>query len=205
MRYQIGQVVPVVAFNVGTRYGIVRPLPWRDNIAEIRIKLLTVKEHHRAPEYWDTANVLAHDGFILEDSEGRVWHNQFPKASYGQLDCSADFLFRQASVDSDSQPDDKGWFYRDLLDFLEDLLRGAKLLGSETSDSTKSPEEKQYSRLLTELFNEVSEKYTKQSGNRIAFTKAVLSTAHGDVELDDFFTCRIVKASEAGSAETKNA
>lgn len=95
MRYQIGQVIFAVHFTIKSHTGMQRkmfnrPYVYRDNddIESISIIKLTVTEHHKVSTgYTDEKNC---DGFILTDSKGEKWNNQYPHASYGQMDDSAD-------------------------------------------------------------------------------------------------------------------
>lgn len=98
MRYEIGKVIFAVHFTIKDHTGMQRqmfnrPHMYRDNdeIESISILKLTVVEHHKvSTAYSDEKNC---DGFILIDSKGEKWNNQYPRASYGQMDDSADGNF----------------------------------------------------------------------------------------------------------------
>lgn len=59
-------------------------LPWKDKLIGIECKELICAEHHKVTNGWDEEKNC--DGFIFHDSDGGIWQNQYPSASYGQLD-----------------------------------------------------------------------------------------------------------------------
>lgn len=101
MRYQIGQKLLVVAFSLKGHMslGVTIPLLYdNDQPEKIFILELTVKEHHRVPNHYDPKNELACDGYVLTDASGTVFHNQYPRANYGQLSDDCDRQFELASL-----------------------------------------------------------------------------------------------------------
>lgn len=99
MRYEINQKVWTIGLNLVSKrtgeavypLGFTAPHPEEYSIAQIFFNELTVTEHHKVPGEWD--NEKKYDGFVLKDSQDRVWHNQYPLAIYGQLSDSHDCLF----------------------------------------------------------------------------------------------------------------
>ena len=90
MRYDVGEtsVFIYIAYKIATpRFGRLY-LPWEDELRSINILPLTCIEHHRVPGEWD--DKIEHDGFVFQDEQGQRWANQYPRASYGQLDDSQD-------------------------------------------------------------------------------------------------------------------
>ncbi len=55
---------------------------------------LEVKEHHKVKwEYDEDGAEPRYDGYVLEDSKGNRWFNQYPTAAYGQVSDRANRLF----------------------------------------------------------------------------------------------------------------
>lgn len=97
-------------FNVGSKYPFIKVhfslngnpafwgmyLPWEHKLESIELVMLECTEHHKVPSEWDPKPepALDYDGFIFKgpDFEGKptVWHNQYPRASYGQVSDAAD-------------------------------------------------------------------------------------------------------------------
>lgn len=59
---------------------------------------LTVEEHHKVPWEFGTDTDKNYDGYVLKDAEGNVWHNQYPRASYGQISTEGDYRFDSVRV-----------------------------------------------------------------------------------------------------------
>ena len=70
-----------------------------DEVLDIKMEVLEVTEHHKVPVAWREEEGPTADGYLLKDSEGKRWHNQYPVANYGQLDDSNDWRF--CMVDGD--------------------------------------------------------------------------------------------------------
>lgn len=110
-RYSIGEVLTTIQFK--TRYDLDtfsfdRYEFFTDDTKKMykpqfEIIQLTVTEHHKVSSQWDTENNLDYDGFKLVDSRNLVWHNQFPKASYGQVTDTQDQIFKRI----DKLPEEK--------------------------------------------------------------------------------------------------
>lgn len=87
--------------DVVTFYPFPTP-PFEDELIGVHVSMLTCKEHHRVPNAWDSQNRLDNDGFIFEDDAGRVWYNQYPRASYGQMSDEADRRVWMHVVDNEA-------------------------------------------------------------------------------------------------------
>ena len=79
--------------------------PNRDILKEIRSMKLKCKSHHRVPiHYYENDPESKADGFIfVDESTGEEWYNQYPKASYGQLDDSNDRYILRAKIFTDNK------------------------------------------------------------------------------------------------------
>lgn len=93
MRYELNQTVWGIFFHlINSRtyplFDKYMPEFHKGDLPEIEFRELTVKEHHKVPNEWDESNPpkLDCDGFILHDKAGTVYHNQYPRASYGMSD-----------------------------------------------------------------------------------------------------------------------
>jgi hypothetical protein len=99
MRYKLNQKIWTIGLTLVNKesnkpvypYGFLRPYPNQFDITNIFFNELTVTEHHKVSGEW--SDEKQYDGFILKDTQDRVWHNQYPRASYGQLSDSNDGLF----------------------------------------------------------------------------------------------------------------
>jgi hypothetical protein len=93
LRYNVGQVVLFVLVDFEQtvpRFGC-SYYPWEDTLKGIELLKLTCQEHHRVSGSWDDEK--KYDGFIFTDGVNN-YNNQYPRASYGQLDTSNDYRVR---------------------------------------------------------------------------------------------------------------
>lgn len=88
-RYTVGETIYGINFAFDNFENIMFRLPYLYDMREvtaINIIPLVVKEHHKVPNEWaDVSAPPDCDGFVLSDDKELVWHNQYPKASYGQI------------------------------------------------------------------------------------------------------------------------
>lgn len=103
-RYTVGEEVLFINVKFTTEGLRLSPLylPWKDKLEKIDIIKLTCKEHHRIPGDWD--DEIQHDGFIFTgevDGVERTYNNQYPRASYGQLDDSNNWRISDFTEDGD--------------------------------------------------------------------------------------------------------
>lgn len=98
MRYEVGKTyafVKVTFINRDTtRWVSSLYMPSVHVLESVDVRGLKVTKHERVPSAWGPDDKLDYDGFLLEEvvgkDVGQVWKNQWPTASYGQLDDSAD-------------------------------------------------------------------------------------------------------------------
>lgn len=99
MRYQVGEKLITVFFEIEERelsaWFVMPYLYDMRNVRKVWLKELEVKEHHKVGWDQDPAGEKKHDGYILQDSDGKYYHNQYPSASYGQLSCEGDTAFER--------------------------------------------------------------------------------------------------------------
>lgn len=133
MRYQVGEKLIVVSFQYQDDTGISRfSMPYsfhEKGIEKIWMKELEVKEHHKVSWEYDSEDKKNNDGYILVDGENEIYHNQYPKASYGQVSNEADFRFkRQMDLETYKNRLDSPSFhlydYRLLTQVYSDILEG---------------------------------------------------------------------------------
>lgn len=91
MRYTVGKPVvfmKVVSTKGDDRFGSLY-LPVVDTLQMVKMKSMICVEHHKVSDEWSDEE--KYDGFIFHDpTDGTKWFNQYPTASYGQLDTSND-------------------------------------------------------------------------------------------------------------------
>lgn len=183
MRYQIGQKIPVISFLLkgerpdGSTYErpAVHYMPWDEQVVSSEIVYLTVKEHHKVPNAYDQSGELSCDGYILETGEGERWFNQYPRASYGQLDDSGDRHFHR-----ENWKDYKYRHYVALFHYMENLLRGEAQLISDKPD---------WANMLRTQYEELKKRYEELTGYVIVYEPSYLTGFNGEKHFaDDFFT-----------------
>lgn len=129
MRYTVNEhtLFVNIDFTMGDlRYGNLY-LPWHDKLNKITIRKLLCKEHHKVPDCHDPNQELKHDGFIfVDETTDAPWYNQYPSASYGQIDDSNNWRVRNADITSDLPL--RELVMTDLSTYMCDLLRGISQL-----------------------------------------------------------------------------
>lgn len=91
MRHQIGEKVWVFWADIedGFMYPFYSIFHKFDEVKSadfpaVQFRELTFVEHHLVNGEYDSADVApSHDGYILSDAKGGVWHNQYPHANLG--------------------------------------------------------------------------------------------------------------------------
>lgn len=93
-RYSIGEEIYACVFVHGDRISTSQPYSMWPNETPTDIKFikLTVKEHHRVSGEYD--DEVKYDGYILTADDGKIFTNQYPLASYGQISDRGDRIFR---------------------------------------------------------------------------------------------------------------
>lgn len=121
MRYQLHQQIWTIALDLINKetnkpYTFLHfqtPVPNLFTIQAVRFTRLTVSEHHKVPGEW--SDDIQYDGFICLDDKQRVWHNQYPRACYGQMSDSADGEFSPVLIsDLCKQHKDSGKSFDDI-------------------------------------------------------------------------------------------
>lgn len=98
-RYSLGQKLIGVSFKYVSELGEmmqanVLPLKYNNDMpTEVHFVELTVEAHFKVSDRNDPQDRKDCDGYFLRDDKGVVWKNQYPHATYGQLDDSADRFF----------------------------------------------------------------------------------------------------------------
>lgn len=96
-RFSVGEKLYAIHFAYEGKkdFGFGMPYLYDDApISKINIIELTVTEHHKVRGDFDSDQKKPkYDGFILTDKEGNIWHNQYPRASYGQVSDESDRRF----------------------------------------------------------------------------------------------------------------
>lgn len=140
-RFQVGEVLYGICFLFQNgEYDNTKPYVYHDMLVkDIAIGKLTVKEHHRVPDYWaKNDHEQKHDGFILSDEAGNIWYNQYPKAHYGQVTDENDRIFYLHPKTEEQEKDAiNGRIvgeYNLLTDFVHDLNRGIRYIQNMPAD-----------------------------------------------------------------------
>lgn len=141
--------------------------PGHDKIEKFRVEELECAEHHKVGWAEGGGDDKPYDGFIFKDpDDGEEWHNQFPAASYGQLNDSADWLL--SPVNHRQYEDTKDFMYHltDVRQYLRGLLRAIR--------DFKDPESRYYSPAYLVHFQEhieqVKREVLEQTGYEIRIT-----------------------------------
>ena len=134
MRYEIGQIVPVINFKAKYDNGnifddCVRPMPWTDEVLEINIRQIVCISHHKVHDCNDDKERKDCDGFLFAADGVTEVHNQYPCARYGQLNDSQDRMFDFVMKSDDGTIIDVSQF-TDLSYYLADVLCGIHQLKS---------------------------------------------------------------------------
>lgn len=159
MRYQVGEKLIVAFFKFEGEKGFLwfsMPYLYHEKqIEQILLKEMEVTEHHKVSWEYDADNKNDHDGYVLKDKDGNIWHNQYPKASYGQTSSEADFRFRRNSNPFGKKEDIPGYLvmdYRLLTQVYDDIYTGIVELPKRNNPPTQ----------LIEKLTELKERLEKQ-------------------------------------------
>jgi len=133
-------------------------LPWQDLLDWVEVLELTCVAHHKVPT--DYSDELRCDGYIFEDAAKNSWYNQYPKASYGQIDDSNDgYVRKTGDTKSYMKPHTKAERFMDnILRGVHDFQGHSKNLPNDDIDAIGSLE-KAYS--LAIFFAQVREQIEK--------------------------------------------
>lgn len=173
MRFQPNQTLFAVHFghnqDVPRSYGFFSmPMMFNDiEPDDINFIKLEVTEHHKVPNVYDAEKKLECDGYLLKDEAGRVFANQYPLASYGQVSDEGNRRFgvhitEKGMLDKLQAENPKVIFEGHLLsDVLERIQRGIKELKEVTGDNAAHCHEKAglLEKLYERIVKEFGEKY----------------------------------------------
>jgi hypothetical protein len=144
LRYEPGKIYHFVLLkflpSAMPSFGPYRP--WLgDSITKLEIVELTCQSHHKVKWVYDpTEEEAKHDGFIFVDKTGAEWYNQYPRAEYGQLDDTADWIVARAKLDPEVNPD---WdAYTDITMYLRRIGNGIKRFLNPAETSTDFEEKR---------------------------------------------------------------
>ena len=145
-RYQVGQKILVSFFEISGRnmQKLVGNMfsPWDERLKYMHLVELTVEQHVKVPyEHAPEAEPKC-DGFILRDKRGRVWHNQYPTASYGQLSTDADYYFNLAGEDGYPGHTDALAYFEDVTVMIDRVSRGIRDMKDLLEDLKRPPEQR---------------------------------------------------------------
>lgn len=173
MRFQPNQILFAVHFghnkDLPKTYGFFSMPMMFNNVEpdDINFIKLTVTEHHKVPNVYDPEKKPECDGYLLKDETGRVFANQYPLASYGQISDEGNRRFgvhitEKGMLDKLQAENQKAIFEGHLLsDVLERIQRGIKELKEVTGDNAAHCHEKAglLEKLYDRIVKEFSEKY----------------------------------------------
>lgn len=152
MRFQPTQVLFAIQLThardlEGDRIGMFsQPLLYSDEMpSKINFTKLMVTEHHKVYDSYDEKRTKPPecDGYILTDTEGRLWSNQYPTASYGQMSDEGNRRFHRHSTTKEGEEalvaelrKERGSFYEChlLSDVLEKIMKSIKDLSEMPDD-----------------------------------------------------------------------
>ena len=142
-----------------------------DKPLKTTISKMKCKEHHKV--YWEYDDKKApptYDGFVFTDNKGGVWYNQFPYASYGQLEDSQN---RHVHL-NDWDVDDKTIIYNmyNFKSYMKELYNGIHNV-RKSGDENKA-------NILQTHFDEVKELFEKQFGKKITIKPNIRTMYNND-------------------------
>lgn len=179
MRFHPTQVLFAVQFTHARdlkddRIGMFsQPLMYSDEMpSKINFTKLTVTEHHQVYDSYDEKREKPpeHDGYILTDTDGKQWANQYPTASYGQLSDEANRRFHRHVLGKEAEEaliaqlrENPGSFYEChlLTDVLEKIMKGIKDLSDMKVDDDRVEAVNQKVRLLGQLQDQIVKEFTE--------------------------------------------
>lgn len=183
MRYNVGQTVLFMYVNFIASEPRLGNLfyPWKDELVGVNFKKLTCKEHHRVPGDWD--DEIKYDGYIFsetKDGKEELYNNQYPRASYGQTDDSANWMIIDHTTDDHH-------YYRDASKHMEIILRGIHDL------KEREPE---WSKALQEHFDNMV-KLISEQGFDVKIEPVVFKKLDGTTEsYPDILCCKLTQKEE---------
>lgn len=161
-RFNVGEVEYFIdiCYEIGDNrfVGASLYLPWVDKLKFYDVVELTCTEHHKVAWDQDPAQEAKYDGFVFTDKNELKYHNQYPTASYGQLDDSCDWTVRPDIAADQQRTDDHRLFgprYQYLTSYISDLMHGIARLQEENQhekvDSLKAWKDKIEQQMISQF------------------------------------------------------
>lgn len=155
--------------------------------------LLRCERRERVHWEYDDTNEKKYDGFIFTqiggDDSGRVFHNQYPVAHFGQLDDSANYRAKPARTAEriaqleEIEQSDKNAYLQEILGFYEDAFTVlGRLIGATSDESDRqlkgywTPEEQTEIEDVTERLRAATENLT---GKKLGYREAIITFTDG--------------------------
>lgn len=173
MRFQPNQILFAVHFghnkDLPKTYGFFSmPMMFNDvEPDDINFIKLTVMEHHKVPNVYDPEKKPECDGYLLKDETGRIFANQYPLASYGQISDEGNRRFvvhitEKGMLDKLRAENQKAIFEGHLLsNVLERIQRGIKELKEVTGDNATRCHKK--AGLLEKLYYRIVKEFSEKN------------------------------------------
>lgn len=205
MRFEIGQQVPFIKVKYHKKPNIDKAFsslfdPRLHDLDSINVKLLTVKEHHKVSSSYEPDGEKKYDGSIFTEQLGegkeQIWYNQYPTASYGQLDDTSDRMvtrhseFTKEEVEQMSHEEVNMWLenWHTALEFTANIKRA--LDGGERYSLELSPEDR---KLFEDYLFKVQEVIEKVCNKKIEYKIATHKTKNNEViELKGYWKAKLV-------------
>lgn len=163
MRYNLGQSYIFVksSFKKGSTPRMSNLFfPWEDTDLKLDFIKLTCKSVHAVSGAYD--DDLKCQGFIFEDANKNEWYNQYPRASYGQLDDSWDGRVLSAKGEEHYA------YYTDITRFLDNIDRGIADFKKYPDSAYELAKMQEYLQLVISVFSETFPDYVIKQEPHIA-------------------------------------
>ena len=146
-RYNIGEELYGIAFTYKNKEhsSINSPLLLDDEMPQTyHFVKLTVSEHHKVSWAYATKDDKKYDGYILNSDDNRVFHNQYPRANYGQLSDIDDRVFSEnvlKGMKSNKENPSRFILISEILDNLDKALTSNQLENTRKGELQKLKDE----------------------------------------------------------------
>lgn len=200
MRFEIGQQVPFINVkyhkkpNSNNGFSFLFD-PRIHDLDSVEVKLLEVIEHHNVPWDQDPTGEKKHHGFVfkeLNSTEEQIWHNQYPMASYGQMNDSADRVvtrrkthLKLEEIAKFSKEQADYWMenWNQALPFISNIKRAID--GDDRHRLKLSPEDK---KLFEEYLSIVEKKVEEITGKKIQYKEF----SHNGITLEGHWEAELI-------------
>lgn len=167
--------------------------PKQHDFVAIDLVLLNCERQERVHWEFDDKEEKKYDGFIFRqvggENDGRVFHNQYPVAHFGQLDDSANYRAKPARTDQRiaeletlKQENEKSYLqelissYEDAFTLLGKLIGATSDLSARQVNGYWSPEEKEIMENVTEALKAGIEALI---GKQLGYREALITFTNG--------------------------